>query len=146
MRVVSTITLGASKLREVREGRYLIVGVINTVVGYVSFALALAILGDQRYIISLAVSHLVGTTLAFILYRRFVFRVRGRLVIDYLRFQLVYVGAFFSNLVLLAVLVDVVSMPILLAQAAALIVLALLTYWGHRFFSFSRNATRHGAD
>ena len=66
--------------------RFLAVGVTNTVVGYLVFsAFTLWVFADVYlgYLLSLALSYVVGITLAFVLYRRFVFPVHGHLLRDF---------------------------------------------------------------
>ena len=58
-------------LRVVRDQRvaFLIVGAINTAVGFLVFAGFLVLLGKQRYLVALVCSHVVAVLIAFVLYR-----------------------------------------------------------------------------
>jgi putative flippase GtrA len=121
--------------------RFLIVGAVNTAVGYAVFALVYwFVLSDVRlgYLVSLAVSYAVAISLAFVLYRRFVFRVTGRVVRDFVAFVGVYAVAIGTNALLLPLLVEVLGVHPLLAQAVALVVTTLISYFGHREVSFRR--------
>jgi putative flippase GtrA len=121
--------------------RFLAVGATNTIVGYALFAVfnqfvfASVALG---YLLSLIVSYALAIVLAFFLYRRFVFLVRGNLLVDFLRFVSVYLVSIGINFLALPLLVEVVHVPPLLAQAAILIVTTLVSFFGHRYFSFRR--------
>jgi putative flippase GtrA len=128
--------LGALLARE--EVRFLIVGVINTVVGYALFALFLLVFG---YLASLYLSYAVAVTLAFVLHRRFTFRVRGNVLVDFVRFVGVYVVSLAVNSVVLPVLVELVGLHPLIAQGIALVITTLISYVGHKWFSFRRSAS-----
>lgn len=131
----------ANRLRQYiqnREVRYLVVGGVNTVVGFSIFAIFISFLGHERYLLSLAVSHIFATTFAFLLYRRVVFQVRGKWVLDFTRFQLVYLIALLANIPLLALCVQVLGLNPLAAQAVCVVLVVVASYFGHRFFSFRR--------
>lgn len=129
-----------------RRVRFLLVGGVNTAVGYVLFvavALTLGRLLDSgghtviSSVVSLLASHLLASVLAFVLYRTLVFRVRGHVLRDFLRFQSVYALSLGINAVVLPVSVEL-GAPRLIAQACIVVVTALVSYFGHRSFSFRR--------
>ena len=121
--------------------RFLIVGGINTAVGYAVFALVYGlVLSDVRlgYLVSLVVSYAVAISMAFVLYRRFVFRVTGHVVRDFVAFVGVYAVSISTNALILPLLVEVVGVHPLVAQAVAVVVTTLISYVGHREVSFRR--------
>lgn len=135
-------------LRIVRDQRtaFLIVGGINTAIGFTLFALVDLTLGigvDSAAgsvvgsLVTLGVSHVIGVLIAFTLHRRFVFKVTGHVWRDLARFESVYLVALAINAVVLPVLVTL-GTPRLPAQACILAVTTLLSYVGHRYFSFRR--------
>lgn len=122
--------------------RFLTVGATNTLVGYLVFsAFTLWVFHDVYlgYLLSLAVSYVVGITLAFVLYRRFVFPVHGHVVRDFARFVSVYLVAIGINAAALPLLVEIARVPPLLAQLLILGVTTLLSFFGHKKFSFRRS-------
>ena len=127
-------------LTVVRDQRvaFLIVGAINTVVGYACFAGFLLLLGQQRYLLTLACAHVVSVLIAFVLYRFVVFRVRGHVLADLWRFETVYLVALAVNFVLLPVLVELAHLPVLLAQALIMLLTSLMSWLGHKNYSFRR--------
>jgi putative flippase GtrA len=130
-------------LRIVQDQRvaFLIVGGINTVVGLVLFIVFHFTLGDHvGYLGSLVLAYAVALAVAFSLHRRFVFRVRGHLLRDYARFVLVNLGAFGSNAVLLSAFAELTPLPVIPAQVLALGLTLVLSFFGHRLFSFRRPA------
>lgn len=121
--------------------RFLLVGGTNTAVGYLVYsALTLWVFPGLRfgYLISLAISYAVAIVLAFVLYRRFVFKVTGNVVQDFLRFVTVYLLAIGVNAVLLPFFVEVLHVHPLLAQLIVLVITTLMSFVGHRTFSFRR--------
>ncbi|HAM27484.1 MAG TPA: GtrA family protein [Microbacteriaceae bacterium] len=130
-------------LRLIRDRRvaFLIVGSVNTAVGYGWFVLFEFTIGRfWGYLASLAFAHVFSVLCAFVLYRRFVFRVRGHVWRDLGRFELVYLVSISINFVLLPLLVEFGHLPPLLAQALIIFVTTIISYFGHRGFSFRRPA------
>jgi len=123
--------------------RFLIVGGINTVVGYALFvAFELTLGGYIGYLGSLYASYVLATGLAFVLHRRFTFRVNGtgNVLLDFLRFASVYVVSLAINTVALPILIELAGMNSLAAQAIIVVVTTLVSYFGHKLFSFRRAA------
>ena len=119
--------------------RFLLVGGLNTAVGYGLFALVQWSVGRWiSYFASLLIAHLCASLLAFVLYRRFVFRVSGNVVVDFLRFQTVYLIPLAANLVVLPILVAGLGWNVYLAQASIVIVTTIVSFLGHKYFSFRR--------
>lgn len=131
-------------LKVVRDQRvaFLLVGGLNTVFGFGAFIAFLAILGQGLYLWALICAYIVATTVAFVLYRFVVFRVRGQVLADLWRFVTVYLTQLGVNFVLLYVLVSIVRLrPVLLAQVLITIVTALISWTGHKHFSFRRTGS-----
>jgi len=133
---------------------FLVVGGINTVVGFAIFiALSESVghLVDHRFgkiagsLVTLGIAHVLSVLFAFVMHRRFVFRVRGRVLRDLLRFWSVYLTAGGINLVALPVLVAL-GLARIPAQAIIVASTTLLSYFGHRYFSFRRSTVNNQAD
>ena len=127
-------------LRVVRDQRvaFLIVGGVNTVVGFLCFAGFLVLLGG-RYLVALICAYVVAVLIAFVLYRCAVFRVRGHVLADLWRFTTVYLSALAVNFTLLPVLVEIAHLRPLVAQALIVFVTSLMSWMGHKHFSFRRS-------
>jgi putative flippase GtrA len=110
-------------------------------VGYALFvAFELAIGRVIGYLGSLYASYAIATLLAFYLHRRFTFRVSrsGRVLVDFLRFQSIYVVSLIVNTAALPLLVESLGMNALVAQGIIVIVTTAISYVGHKRFSFRR--------
>jgi putative flippase GtrA len=121
--------------------RFLIVGGVNTALGYSVFAALHMLVFDEirfGYMYSLVLSYLVAITLAFVLYRRFVFMVSGRVLRDFVAFVGVYAVAIACNVVLLPLLVEAIGLPPLVAQALVVLCTTVISFFGHREVSFRR--------
>lgn len=118
---------------------FLIVGATNTAIGFGWFVFFEATVGQWwGYLASLSFAHVFSVLCAFVLYRRFVFKVTGHVLRDLARFELVYLVAFLVNFVSLPILVELAGLPPLGAQALIVLVTALISYFGHGRFSFRR--------
>jgi putative flippase GtrA len=127
---------------------FLVVGAINTVVGFAIFVVCSESVGqfvDHRFgrvagsLVTLGISHVLGVLFAFVMHRRFVFHVRGHVLRDLARFESVYLTALGINAIALPVLVEL-GLHRIPAQAIILASTTLLSYFGHRHFSFRRGA------
>lgn len=116
--------------------RFLLVGGVNTVVGYALFVAFELLFG--QYLLSLYLSYAVAVPLAFFLHRRFTFRVSGTVVADFTRFVGVYLVSLAVNTVVLPALVELLHLPPLVAQAVSVVVTTVISYVGHKWFSFRR--------
>jgi putative flippase GtrA len=130
-----------ARLRGDERVRFVIVGGINTVLGYGLFALFDLTVGRfVGYLACLFAAYAIATIVAFILHRRFTFQVggTGSVVVDFLRFSVVYLVTLALNTIALPLLVELAQLAPLVAQAAITIVATALSYVGHKFFSFRR--------
>ncbi len=135
-------------LRLIRDQRvaFLLVGAFNTGVGFLLFLLFSATVGhavepaigmEAASIVTLVCAHVVAVVLAFVLHRYVVFRVRGHFWLDLLRFQAVYLVSFAINLVALPLLV-LAGLHRVVAQLLITVVTAVVSWFGHKYFSFRR--------
>ncbi|BAV41919.1 GtrA family protein [Mycobacterium ulcerans] len=126
---------------------FLVVGGINTVVGFAIFVACSESVGqfvDHRFgkvagsLVTLGITHVLSVLFAFVMHRRFVFHVRGHVLRDLARFESVYLTSLGMNAVALPVLVEM-GIPRITAQAVIIAVSTFLSYFGHRHFSFRRS-------
>lgn len=136
--------------RLIRDQRmaFLLVGAINMVVGFATFVACSESVGtfiDHRFgkvagsLVTLGVSHVLTVLFAFAMHRRFVFRVRGNVLRDLVRFESVYLTALGVNAIALPTLVEL-GLPRITAGTVLLAFTIVLNYFGHRHFSFRRGA------
>lgn len=118
---------------------FLIVGASNTVIGTGWFVLFQLTIGQRfGYMTSLACAHVAAVLCAFVLYRKFVFRVRGHVWLDLARFEVVNLASLGVNAVALPLFVEVVHLAPIAAQLLITCVTMFISFFGHRGFSFHR--------
>jgi putative flippase GtrA len=142
-----------------RHGRfiiYLLIGGVNTLVGYGSFAaLNWTLTGrlPYAYMFANAFANVIAISVAFIGYKAFVFRTRGNWWAEYLRCWVVYGATALLGLALLPVLVALARLILsdgawapYVAQAVLIPVAVLTSYAGHGRFSFASKAPESSLD
>lgn len=126
------------------------VGGVNTVVGTLWYWLFWFLLKDVGgrfgHYIALVPSYILSILCAFFLYRTIVFRVKGHVLRDLLRFASVYVTTFLLNIPLLALMTDVLGMSPMWAQVVNVAVMTVTSYVFHKRFSFRRSAAERAAE
>jgi putative flippase GtrA len=134
---------------------FVVVGVINTVAVFGIFVVCSLTVGrsvDLRFgkvtgtLVTVVIAHVLSVLFAFVMHRRLVFRVRGHVLRDLARFWSVYLTAAGIGIVALPGLVAL-GLDRIPAQAIFVACTTLLSYFGHRHFSFRRTAadTQHEA-
>lgn len=119
--------------------RFVVAGAVNTAFAVVIFVgLDLLLRHLVGYLMILLLAHVVGVLEAFVVYRRTVFQVRGHVLRDLARFESVYLVALGVNATLLPLLVEVGGLPVIASQMLIVAVTALLSFFGHKHFSFRR--------
>ncbi|WP_221583770.1 GtrA family protein [Microbacterium sp. G2-8] len=132
------------KLFRDRRFAFLVVGGINTGVGFVWFILFSelfdAVWPDATWaeFAVITCAQITSSLSAFFLYRHLVFRVRGHLLLDFVRFQLVYVVIFPLNLVVVPALTLGLDWNRIVAQLMFTVVYVVISWFGHSRFSFRR--------
>ncbi|MGA7055374.1 MAG: GtrA family protein [Mycobacterium sp.] len=134
--------------RLIRDQRvaFLIVGAMNTAIGTAWFVLFLWLFphGAVGYLGALVCAHIASVLCAFVLYRRFVFRVTGHLLRDLARFELVNLSTLGFNFAVLPLLVEVFGWPVLLSQLVITGATVVYAWFAHRGFSFRRSRAELG--
>jgi len=132
-------------------GRYLVVGIWNTAFGYATFALFTALLDrymPASYLAASLIASVLNITVSFLGYKWFVFRTRGNYLKEWVRCLIVYSSGIALGLALIAPAVWLVSQVTgdprsapYIAGALLLGVQVILSFLGHKTFSFREGAT-----
>ena len=118
--------------------RFLAVGAYNTLFGDAAFAVLYTWLHEAMHYLAIAViGQVIAVISAFFAHRILVFRARGNLLADFVRFNITTLGAAFIGLAGLAVLVDLGGVHPLLAQGIVLAVTVVITYVAHKLYTFA---------
>jgi putative flippase GtrA len=143
---IPTVARLTSHIPPSQFGRYLVVGLWNTIFGYSSYALLTAALTPRlpyAYILAGVLSSVLNITLAFLNYKWFIFKTTGNYLREWLRCLLVYSGGIVLGAALLPVTVFAIrhltrahaSAPYI-AGALLMGVNAVVSFLGHKKFSF----------
>jgi putative flippase GtrA len=123
--------------KHVEKIRFLLAGGWNTAFGYFSFAALYLLFADSiHYMILVIISNILSITNAFISYKFFVFKSKGPVIKEYLRFYLVYSFSIAAGLFAMPVMVEIFKVHPLIAQAAIIAATVIISYFGHKHFSF----------
>jgi len=122
-----------------RRIAFLVVGAANTLIGLLWFIAFDRTVGQVAgYMATLLCAYVMAILCAFVLYRRFVFRVTGNVLVDLVRFASVYLVGLGINAVLLPLFVEVGGFEPIAAQFVIVFVTTVVSYVGHSRFSFRR--------
>ncbi|WHZ28993.1 MAG: hypothetical protein OJF51_003793 [Nitrospira sp.] len=115
--------------------KFAIVGVANTLVGLCSIYLCKWLLsfGD---VLANACGYSLGLALSFFLNRRWTFRHSGPLIPSLLRFLLIFMLAYMSNLATVLALINAIGIDPYYAQAGGILPYTVIFFFGGRFVAF----------
>lgn len=98
--------------------------------------LAIGLTFDLHYFLAILIAQVITITVAFPIYRTFVFRSQGRISVDFLRFLSVWATGAIAGIIVTPLLVELVHLHPLVAQIIAIVIVSIGSFLAHRFFSF----------
>jgi len=115
--------------------RYLLTGGLITLfyLGVYAGLLALGI----HYIVAILCAQVVTISVAFPVYRRFVFGPGVSILRDFVRFLSVWVGGAIAGLIGTPLLVELLNWNPFLGQVASIVIVTTLNFIIHRFWTFA---------
>lgn len=114
--------------------RFILVGILNTIVGYSFYFVFLKF--NINYIIALLISHVIGVVHSFIWNKFWTFKIKEDTKRQILKFVSVYAITFILNFIILLVFVEKLNIDKRIAQIFALFIVTLVSFLGHKFWSF----------
>jgi putative flippase GtrA len=119
--------------------RYLITGVINTLVGYLigNALYYLTPLGFSVIIVGI-VSSYISITFSYLTFKIFVFKTKGKWLKEYFKCFIVYGLSSAIGILLIAFLVNILKVEFWISQAITILVMTLTTFIGHKKITFNR--------
>lgn len=121
--------------------RFLVVGCVNTIVGYSVFAFLIFV--GLQYLLANLIATTVGVITSYFLNKYFTFKKHGKSIFEILRFGLVYLLSFALSNFILYILIDLLSISPYKAGATNLIFVTIISWYGHKNFSF-KDKTQKG--
>lgn len=119
---------------ELEQVRYLLVAGTTSLV-YLGILAAL-LTTPLHYFVAILLAQALIISAAFPAYRTLIFRSRGPWIPDLVRFLGVWSSGAVAGVVATPLLVELLGWHPLVAQVVAIVVVAVLSYLGHRFISF----------
>ena len=125
--------------------RFVLVGVLNTIFGYLVFAgldYLFNLFFSPRYVAYMSagiLSNIIAVTNAYFFHKHLTFKskTRGRAAFrEYLRFYMTYIFTSVLSLILLPILVELLKMDPKIVAAFITLLLTFVSYIGHNKFSF----------
>ena len=111
-------------------------GIINTIVTYSLFVVISNII-DYR--ITIVLVYIFGIFLSYVLNRKFVFKIRGKLYL----FVLIYLGMLLANLGITTILVEEYNLIKEIAQLIAIAIVFLIGFSLINRYAFPKNTTKN---
>lgn len=114
--------------------RFIFVGILNLILSYGVYFILLYL--NMYYIFALLISSVIGIAHSFIWNKKWTFKSKGDVRKESIRFISVYGIAFLINLVILALFVEKLMFNPKIAQVFALSVVSIISFYGHKYWSF----------
>ena len=134
----------ALRWRQSEPARFAIVGAYNALFGLAIFALLhQALHGHLHYLVILPIAHVFAVINAFIGHRLWTYRVQGNLLIDFLRFNVSYLGLLVLGMIAMPLLVNGAGVHPIVASAMTLVLTTLASFFAHKYISFRRKNESH---
>jgi putative flippase GtrA len=120
--------------------KFLIIGVINTALGYL---IGILIFYTLKEIYSLhfiiIISNIICMLISYINHKIFVFKTRGNWAVEYLKAVIVYISLAILSGGTLWLLVKIFKIEFWIAQLISIILAATISYFGNSKFTFRVN-------
>ncbi len=125
------------KNKNATQIRFLLAGIWNTAFGYLAGVGVWYMLSPMLGIVPIAaISNVIAITMAFLVYKLYVFKSRSNWLHEYLRSYVVYGANFLLSTALLWLTVKQLGMNIWMAQAVSLVAVAVFSWFGNSRFTF----------
>ena len=113
--------------------KFTLVGILNTIVGYGLFFI---FVGYINYLLATILSHIIAVAHSYLWNRYWVFPSKNPVLWEFLKFNSVYLIVLVENLVLMFCFVHYFSIDPKIAGLLILPITTLISYFGHRRWSF----------
>lgn len=117
--------------------RFVIVGILNTIVGFGVYALYLHFVNNS-YVQALIISHIIGVVHSYLWNNKWTFTMNEISFKSIMKFISVYAITFFVNLLLLSLFIDAIGVNKFFAQGISLFITTLVSFFGHKYWSFAK--------
>jgi putative flippase GtrA len=131
------------KVFNTQEVRFLIAGGWNTLFGYAVYAIPYYFLHKWvHYMVIAVVGNVFAITMAYVTHKFFVFRTKGNVLREYVKFIGVYGVTTVIGLTALPFCVEILKFSPYIAPLFILVVTTVISFLGHKYFSFKHKTAR----
>jgi putative flippase GtrA len=123
--------------------KFVCVGVLNTVVGYGAFFILLFFL---NYMVALVVAHFIGVTNSYLWNKYWTFQVKKFRLAELVKFNIIYLVVLGANMITLYIVVERFAINPRIGQLIVLPLITLLSYFGHKYWSFRGAKPAHDGE
>lgn len=113
--------------------KFVCVGLLNTFIGYGAFFLLSFFL---NYMVALVVAHFIGVANSYLWNKYWTFQVKKFRPAELVKFNIVYLLVLGANMLILYIVVELLAVNPRIGQLAVLPLVTLLSYFGHKYWSF----------
>jgi len=117
--------------------KFVLVGILNTAIGYGLFFVLSYFL---NYLLAVVISHFIGVTNSYLWNKYWTFRTNQKnQLVEFVRFNAVYLVLLGTNLVLLWSLVNLLRFDPRIGQMIVLPITTMISFFGHKYWSFKKS-------
>lgn len=121
------------------QTKYIAVGLLNTIMGYLTGVLIYKVLyGSISILLIGVISSIISISISFATYKIYVFKTNGNWLSEYLKAYVVYGLSALMSIMLLWVLVEKIEISIWIAQALTVVFTVFISYFGHNLYTFRK--------
>lgn len=124
------------KLLNKQGFRFLMVGGINTAVGYGAYALLLFF--GMQYLVANTLATIIGVINSYLWNRLFTFKSKNKALGEMVRFVLVYLVSYCASMLFLYLIVGKLGLNTYLAGILNIVLTTTVSWFGHKNFSFKK--------
>ncbi|MCI8575318.1 MAG: GtrA family protein [Bacilli bacterium] len=129
------------KLLQRQEFRFLLVGGLNTFVGYGVYAVLL--LFNINYLVANTISTIIGIGHSYLWNRFYTFKSKEKAGKELLKFVSVYVASYIIGTITLFTFKSILNISPYIAGLLNLVITTLISWFGHKNFSFRKQEVQH---
>ncbi len=120
-----------------QEIRFLLVGGLNTIVGYGLYVIL--VFFNINYLIANTISTIIGVLHSYLWNRFFTFKSKEKAFKEILKFISVYIISYLLGMGTLFVFKEVLNLSPYIAGFINLFITTLISWFGHKYFSFKNS-------
>jgi putative flippase GtrA len=120
----------------IQISRFVIVGFINVIISYITYALALFYFS---ILVSLILSYIIGILNSYLWNRAWTFESKNNKKKELIRFIAVYAFVFLINYILLFIIIYHINIDSRIAQIIVLPITTIISFIGHKYWSFVKD-------